>query len=177
MADAKRAGLRNECTVLRASSALIALSCAILMSALLGWAGPAHADGINHFEASSGPQNFVVENAPAVLPNLTPAAWLLLDYAHDPLVFRDKNGKLVQKIVEHQVNAEVAASLGLFDRFEIGAVAPAVYVNGPGFDGRGINEFTTGDLRLMAKALLTPWNQGVVASFRLQSDIIPLAQL
>ncbi len=138
---------------------------------------PALADGINHFEAAAGPHNYVVTNAPAVLPHLTPSAWLLLSYAHDPLVFRDKDGKLVDRIVEHQVNAELAAALGLFDRFEIGLVVPATYVNGPGFDGQGINELTTGDLRVMAKALLTPWNDGVVASFRLQSDLIPVAQL
>ena len=139
--------------------------------------GTAHADGINHFEAAAGPHNYVVINAPAVLPNLTPSAWLILSYAHDPLVFRDAKGKLIQKIVEHQLNAEVAAALGLFDRFEIGIVAPALYLDGPGFDGKGIHEFTTGDVRVMAKALLTPWNDGVVASFRLQSDLIPIAQL
>jgi outer membrane protein OmpA-like peptidoglycan-associated protein len=154
--------LRKECGVLP------------LLCALTLWTA---ADGINHFEASPGPQNFVSENAPAVLPNLEPAAWLVLSYAHDPLVFRDKNGKLVQKIVEHEVDAELAASLGLFDRFEIGLVAPAAWVNGPGFDGKGLNQLTPGDIRANAKVLLTPWNQGVVASFRLQSDLIPIAQL
>ena len=145
--------------------------------AIFGGAPRAEAGGINHFEAAAGPHNYVVTNHPAVLPHLTPSAWLLLSYAHDPLVFRDADGNEVQKIIEHQINGELAAALGLFDRFEIGIVAPALFVTGPGFDNNGLSEFTTGDLRVMGKALLTPWNDGVVASFRVQSDLIPIAQL
>jgi large repetitive protein len=154
-----------------------AITALISLTAIACFAPPARAGGINHFEAAPGPHNYVVTNHPAVLPHLVPSAWLLLSYAHDPLVFRDADGNEVQKIVEHQVNAELAAALGLFDRFEIGIVAPGLFVNGPGFDGNGLTEFTTGDLRVSAKALLTPWNDGVVASFRLQSDLIPIAQL
>ena len=140
-------------------------------------AGAARAGGINHFEAAPGPHNYVVTNHPAVLPHLTPSAWLLLSYAHDPLVFRDAEGNEVRKIIEHQINAELAAALGLFDRFELGVVAPALFVNGAGFDNNGINELTSGDLRVTAKALLTPRNDGLVASLRVQSDLIPVAQL
>lgn len=150
----------------------------ILGLALTMAAAPAWAGGINHFEAAAGPHNYVVTNHPAVLPHLTPSAWLLFSYAHDPLVYRDVDGQQVgDSIVAHQVNAELAAALGLFDRFEIGVVAPGLYLNGAGFDGEGLSEFTTGDLRVMGKALLTPWNDGVVASFRVQSDLIPIAQL
>lgn len=149
----------------------------IALIASAGIAPPALAGGINHFEAAPGPHNYVVTNHPSVLPHLVPSAWLLVSYAHDPLLFRDEDGQEVAKIVEHQVNAELAAALGLFDRFEIGITAPGLFVQGPGFDGNGLTEFTTGDLRFMAKALLTPWNDGVVASFRVQSDLIPIAQL
>ncbi len=149
-----------------------ACALAALLSASVASAAP-----INHFEAAAGPQNYLVTNHPAVLPHLTPAAWLILSYAHDPLVYRDANGGELQKIIEHQVNAELAASFGLFDRFEIGAVVPGMWVNGPGLDGTGLNEFSSGDLRVMAKVLLTPWNEGLVASFRLQSALIPIAQL
>ena len=68
---------------LRPRTALIAL---ISLACL---APAAHAGGINHFEAAPGPHNYVVTNHPAVLPHLVPSAWLLLSYAHDPLVFRD----------------------------------------------------------------------------------------
>jgi len=138
----------------------------------------ARAGGINHFEAAPGPHNYIVTNAPSVLPNGVPSAWMLVSYANDPLVFRDDNGKQVgDAIVAHQVNAEVAFALGLFDRFEVGAVAPAFFMNGAGFDGKGLTAFGTGDLRIMGKALLTPWNDGFVASVRLSSDLIPIAQL
>jgi outer membrane protein OmpA-like peptidoglycan-associated protein len=150
---------------------------ALAVAAVVLAAAPAQAGGTNHFEAAAGPHNYIVTNHPAVLPHLVPSAWLLTSYAHDPLVFRDENGAELAKIVEHQVNFEVAAALGLFDRFEIGVVAPAVYMNGPGFDQEGLNAFTTGDLRVMGKVLLTPWNEGVVASFRVQSDLVPVAQL
>lgn len=138
----------------------------------------AQAGGINHFEAAAGPHNYVVTNHPAVLPHLVPSAWMLVSYANDPLVFRDDNGKQIgDAIVANQLNAEVAAALGLFDRFEVGVVAPAYFMNGAGFDGQGLSAFGTGDLRVLGKALLTPWNDGLVASFRLSSDIIPVAQL
>jgi outer membrane protein OmpA-like peptidoglycan-associated protein len=140
-------------------------------------AGGARAGGINHFEAAAGPHNYVVTNHPAVLPHLTPSAWLLTSYAHDPLVYRDAQGREVQKIIEHQANFELAAALGLFNRFELGVVAPALLMNGPGFDGNGITAFTPGDLRVLGKVLLTPWNEGVVASFRVQSAIVPIPQL
>jgi outer membrane protein OmpA-like peptidoglycan-associated protein len=136
------------------------------------------AGGINHFEAAAGPHNYIVTNHPAVLPHLVPSAWALVSYANDPLVFRNNSGEQVgDAIVANQVNAEIAAAIGLFDRFEIGVVAPAYYMNGGGFDGKGLTAFGTGDLRLLAKVLLTPWNDGFVASFRLASDIIPIAQL
>jgi large repetitive protein len=148
----------------------------IVAAALL--ASSARAGGINHFEAAAGPHNYVVTNHPAVLPHLVPSTWLLVSYANDPLVFRDKNGRqLGDAIVANQLSAEVAAALGLFDRFEVGVVAPAFFMNGAGFDGRGLTAFGTGDLRVLGKALLTPWNDGLVASARLSSDIIPVAQL
>jgi outer membrane protein OmpA-like peptidoglycan-associated protein len=141
------------------------------------FASPAIAAPINHFEAAAGPHNYIVTNHPAVLPHLVPSAWLLTSYAHDPLVFRDGQGNEVAKIVEHQVNVELAAALGLFDRFEVGLVLPGLFFNGPGLDGAGLNEFAVGDIRFFGKVLLTPWNEGFVASFRLQSSLIPIAQL
>jgi outer membrane protein OmpA-like peptidoglycan-associated protein len=149
-----------------------------LVLVALATAVSAEAGGINHFEAAPGPHNYIVTNAPSVLPNGVPSAWVLVSYANDPLVFRDDNGKQVgDAIVANQVNAEVAFAMGLFDRFEVGAVAPAFFMNGAGFDGKGLTAFGTGDLRVMGKALLTPWNDGFVASVRLSSDLIPVAQL
>ncbi len=149
-----------------------------LLTCAAAVAPPLHAGGINHFEAAAGPHNYIVTNHPAVLPHLVPSAWALVSYANDPLVFRDNTGKQIgDAIIANQVNAEIAVALGLFDRFEVGLVAPAYYMNGAGFDGDGLTAFGTGDLRILGKVLLTPWNDGFVASFRIQSDIVPVAQL
>jgi outer membrane protein OmpA-like peptidoglycan-associated protein len=166
--------MRNLCKTLHPMTRRILPILALFVIAATG----ARAGGINHFEAAAGPHNYVVTNHPAVLPHLVPSAWLLLSYAHDPLVYRDADGvQIGDSIVEHQINAELAASLGLFDWVEIGVVAPGLYLRGAGFDGQGLDEFTTGDLRVLTKVMLTPWRDGVVASFRVQSDLIPIAQL
>jgi large repetitive protein len=150
----------------------------IALLALVFHASSSFAGGINHFEAAAGPHNYLVTNHPAVLPHLTPSAWVLGSYAHDPLVFRDEQQRQVgDPIVEHQVNAELAVALGLFDRLELGVVVPGAFMQGAGFDGEGLQSVGLGDLRLLAKVLFTPWNEGFVASGRLQSNIIPVAQL
>ncbi len=157
-----------------------ALSCCTIavVLAALGAAPSARAGGINHFEAAPGPHNYIVTNHPSVLPHGVPSAWMLVSYANDPLVFRDDAGRQIgDAIVANQLNAEIAFAMGLFDRFEVGAVAPAFFMNGAGFDGRGLTAFGTGDLRVMGKALLTPWNDGFVASVRVSSDLVPIAQL
>lgn len=153
------------------------------------WVTPLHAAGINHFQAAAGAHNYLVTNHPAVLPHLKPSTWLLSSYARNPLVCRDASGNAAYAIVEHQVSAELAAALGLFDRLEIAAVLPGTYLQGPPlpqnpralcgagtFAPEGLREVSFADPRLMAKVLLTPWNEGFVASFRLSSDM-PLAQL
>jgi outer membrane protein OmpA-like peptidoglycan-associated protein len=147
-----------------------------LAAALFFFAQNAPAANTNHFKAAPGPHNYLVTNHPAVLPHLTPSVWLLTSYAKDPLVYRDESGVELQRIVEHAVTADVAAALGLFERFEIAATLPGVYLNGPGFDGQGLNSAALADLRLMGKALLTPWNQGLVASARVVAEM-PVAQL
>jgi large repetitive protein len=151
----------------------------LAMALCVGAAAPVLAAGATTFEAAAGPHNYLVTNHPAVLPHLTPSVWLLGSYSHDPLVYRDENGdQLGASIVEHQVNAELAAALGLFDRFEVGLVIPGYWMKGNGFGdgGQKISAAGLGDLRLLAKLLLTPWNEGVVASVRLQSNIVPISR-
>ncbi len=162
---------------------------AILLAALTFtclFAVGTQAAGINHFQAAAGPHNYVVTNHPAVLRHMTLSSWLLTSYAHDSLVCRDESGEEAYSIVEHQVNADLAAAWGLFDRFEVGAAIPGVWLNGPkappnpsvrcgSFDPNGVNTLSVADPRVFAKVLLTPWNEGVVASLRVATDI-PLAQ-
>ena len=163
-----------------------AFSLGLLLSCVA--ASSAQAAGINHFQAAAGSHNYLVTNHPAVLPHLQPSTWLLGSYARNPLVCRDPQGAAAYPIVQHQANAEVAAAMGLFDRFEVGAVLPAMYLygppvpnnptalcGGPGLQADGLQELSFADPRLLAKVLLTPWNEGFVASLRVSADM-PLAQ-
>ncbi len=134
------------------------------------------AANIVHFQAAAGPHNYLVTNHPAVLPHLTPSVWLLGSYGYRPLVLRDANGRTVSDVVTHAASADLAAALGLFDRFELALAVPASFVSGPGFDGGGLQVLSPGDLRVLGKVLLTPWNEGLVASLRLRADL-PIAQL
>ncbi|MFZ9888011.1 MAG: OmpA family protein, partial [Myxococcota bacterium] len=108
------------------------------------------------------------------------------NYAHEPLMCRNAAGDEEYAIVEHQVSSDLAAAWGLFDRFEVGAALPGVWLSGPGlpndatveckgFDPEGVNTLTLADPRVFAKLLLTPWNQGFVASVRVATQV-PLAQ-
>ena len=136
------------------------------------------AGGVAHFEAATGPQNYVVTHHPTVLPHLTPSMWWLTSYGRNPLVYRDAAGKQVgDAIIGHFVQSEIAAAIGLFERFEVGVAAPAYVLQGAGFDGAGLFGGGTGDLRLTGKAQLTPWKEGLTAALRISSDLLPVAQL
>jgi outer membrane protein OmpA-like peptidoglycan-associated protein len=165
----------------------------LLALCLVALATPAAAAPINHFRAASGPHNYIVTNHPAVLRHMTLSSWIVGTYAHDPLVCRDANGVEAYSIVEHQMNAEIAAAWGLFDRLEVGAMMPGTFLLGPPtpedppvlcggadadsqFNPDGIQTAALADPRVFAKFLLTPWNEGVVASVRVATDI-PMAQL
>lgn len=150
---------------------------ALAMSAgVLALAAPLHAGNIVHFQPAAGPHNYIVTNHPAVLEHLKLSGWLLGSYAYEPLVERDADGNPLRRVVAHAATADATLALGLFDRFEIGIGLPVAYLNGDGFDDANrLNAAAIGDVRLMGKVLLTPWNEGVVASFRLKADM-PLAQ-
>ena len=158
----------------------------LLLALTLAWSTPLLAAGINHFQIASGPQNFWVTDSGQILPHLVVGGWLIGDYAKDPLTCNDANGDEAYAIVNHQVNAEAAVSFGLFDRIELGIALPGHILRGDavpasaavvcgGFDAGGVSEVNIGDPRLIAKVLLTPKNEGLVASLRLQADL-PLAQ-
>jgi outer membrane protein OmpA-like peptidoglycan-associated protein len=159
----------------------------IIAVALCLAASSAFASGINHFQAATGPHNFLVSDYGGIMPHLKPTGWMVVSYMKDPLTCRDENGQEQYVIVEHQVNAEAAFAIGLFDRVELGLALPGHFLNGPavpnnppvlcgGFDEGGVSEVNIGDPRLTAKVLITPENKGVVASFRLVADM-PLAQI
>ncbi|MCP4499174.1 MAG: hypothetical protein GY822_04300 [Deltaproteobacteria bacterium] len=105
-----------------------------LLVALVGSAAllpsSAFATQISHFKAAPGPHNYVVTHHPSVLQHRDFSAWFLTTYAHDPLVCRDDNFREIHKVVEHQIEGDLAGSFGLFDRFEIGGSLPVTYLYG-----------------------------------------------
>jgi len=175
-----RPSARPTCGRWRALGSLLALLGALFAPV------SSQATQISHFQAAPGPHNYVVTQHPSVLRHLTPSAWLLTTYAHDPLVCRDDDFREIHKVVEHQLEADLAGSFGLFDRFEIGGSLPLTYLYGPnfegvngaceGFDPAGVNNVNIKDPRLFGKVLLTPWTEGFVASVRAMAEI-PMAQL
>ncbi len=65
--------------------------------------------------------------------SLRPAAGLTLDYAHNPLVFYDKNGKIVSALVANQLIAHLGGAFTMWERVRFGLDIPvALYENGTG---------------------------------------------
>lgn len=96
-----------------------------------------------------------------VMPHLKPSAGLLFHYVNSPFVLRRVDGDrddVVEKFVEHQLKAEVAAAIGLFDIFAVGFVLPVtLYQAGDDlalFDrpGESIGGVALQDARLFVKA-------------------------
>ncbi len=86
---------------------------------------------------------------------------VVLDYAHNPLVLVDGQGKKLGAIVEHQMFLHLAVNLSLFHRLAINADMPFTLLNrGDGAVKGGTFSFTSpnkagiGDLRLGARVRL-----------------------
>ncbi|MBO6933920.1 MAG: OmpA family protein [Deltaproteobacteria bacterium] len=82
---------------------------------------------LNRFSASETPEDDFHLSRPTDLGHLRWGAQLHLDYAHDPLVWEGDLGDAgseEHRIVDHQFNATVGLSLGLFDRLVIYAGVP-----------------------------------------------------
>ena len=98
-----------------------------------------------------------------VMPHLKPSVGLLFHYVNSPFVLRridGGNNTLVEKLVEHQLKAEVAAAIGLFDMFALGFVLPVTLYQAGGdlaiFDrpGQSIGGVALQDARAFVKARL-----------------------
>jgi outer membrane protein OmpA-like peptidoglycan-associated protein len=96
-----------------------------------------------------------------VMPHLRPSAGLLFHYVNSPFVVRridGDNDTIVEKLVEHQLKAEVAAALGLWDMFALGFILPVTLWQDGGdlalFDrpGESIGGVALQDARLFVKA-------------------------
>ncbi len=115
---------------------------------------------VEHFEPLPSQGLNILSTAKSdVLPHLTPSAGVFGHYVKDPLklVSTSDPDEVRERIIAHQIKAEVWASIGLFGFFELGAVLPLVaFQNGEdlGVFGRSedqIDGFALADLRLVPK--------------------------
>ena len=69
--------------------------------------------------------NYYITEEGTTLPHLTPSAGLYLSYAHRPLQLYDKGtSDTFRDLVGWQLNMDLVAAIGLFDRLEIGLAFP-----------------------------------------------------
>ncbi len=94
----------------------------------------------------------------SVIRHLMPSFGLALHFQDDPfqLVLRNNEDDIRQRIVDYQLKGEVWASIGLWDRAEIGFVMPLVLAQKAGDvqvveTPQDFNSFTTADLRIVPK--------------------------
>ena len=114
------------------------------------------------FDPAPAGDRFFGVPSPFAPGKLTFHGGLVLDYAHDPLVLEDSNGKLLGKIIEHQMFLHVNVAFSIINRIEINADMPFALLNsgdgtvsGGGFTGANVfkspNQAGVGDLRLGAR--------------------------
>jgi OmpA-OmpF porin, OOP family len=132
---------------------------------------------VNHYLPAIGPGNYLQVDGAAVGGDLKPSVELWLDYARRPFVLYtakcpdgntakcelDKSGK---NIISDQLTTNIAGTLALANRVQLGLILPLVYTHGDAFaastpafsqpyiDLRGGHAFGLGDPRLSAKVRL-----------------------
>ena len=105
------------------------------------------------------------------VPHLLWTAGLTLDIADDPLVLEARGGGRAARLVDSRATGRLSGSIGLMDRFEVGATLPVVLyqdlADDPkafGLGGGPQSASALGDLRVLVRAVLA---NGVAADERL----------
>ena len=102
------------------------------------------------------------------LPHLMPSFGLFVHYAKDPLVLSkgDQPDRVVGRLVDSSLQAELWASLGLFQWVDLGVVLPvALFRSGGSLEGFGgapgetVSGVAAGDLRIIPKLRLVNWQR------------------
>lgn len=145
----------------RFSMHFAALICAgALTVALLPGEASAQGFDLQQFNPMPNPGQNVFSGASAdVAPHMEWSAFVLFNYANDPLVLENEQGDRVQSVVEHSGTVHLLGSVGLFDRLEIGIDVPViVWQDGDAVPGGAVSPadagFGIGDLRLVPKVQL-----------------------
>lgn len=104
-------------------------------------------------------QNFYSTASADVAAHLEWSAMAMFNYAHNPLVLSDEDGKRLKALVSDQATLHLMGSLGLFDLVEVGVDLPLlVWQEGAAVPGGNIQpgdaNFGVGDLRVVPKVRL-----------------------
>ena len=104
-----------------------------LLLLLLLLARPANAQNdalifpVNNFKpVTTMPGNFIVTEAAAVLPHLSPSANFLIHYTHRPLAVYTPGGELETEVIRYRLGMDMSMSIGFLDRVEIGLTVPVL---------------------------------------------------
>ncbi len=120
--------------------------------------------------APGGDNNFVTVQGSGVLSHLEPAFGAYLNYANAPLVLRRlSNGEQVS-LVEHHLQLDLIAALGIGDMFEIGLALPFTLYQAAGDPTEtlrpdALEKFTTGDIKLYPKVSILHDEEGFGLAF------------
>lgn len=150
-------------------SMILAGACLALTSPLplLAQTVPYENVSIQQFQPTGGTTlNFNHVSGASTLKHLQPSAGLWLNYGHRPLVATSTAGDLEQALVGPHLAADLVASLGLFNRLQLGLALPVSLlqvVDSEGFfPPPSYASSTVGDVRLHARAhLLKPEDKGL----------------
>jgi len=134
----------------------------LVVAGLLLVAGTASAQGprvsLLNFQPAAGPDNIYVTETGEIPKHLSPAAAILLSYAHRPLqLYNVATERNVRDVVSYQLNFDLMLAMGLWDRVEIGVGLPATLAqDSDGLDGFGRGAGASlsggiGDIRLVPK--------------------------
>ncbi|PIE65930.1 MAG: hypothetical protein CSA24_01435, partial [Deltaproteobacteria bacterium] len=110
--------------------------------------------------APGGDNNYVTVQGSGVLPSLKPAVGLYLNYAHEPLLLRRTSTGEEIALLEHQLQLDLIAAVGLFDVVEIGLGIPLTLWQATGdasdsLDPNPVSSLTMGDIRIYPKWAIT----------------------
>ncbi len=113
---------------------------------------------VEHFEPlTSQPLNILNIATSSTLPHLKPSFGFVSHWVNDPIQFSNPDGSNADKVIRNQIKAELNASIGLFNRAELGLVAPLVlYQNGDdlvdfGRPNEQVDGFSFADMRVIPK--------------------------
>ncbi|HET6610980.1 MAG TPA: transporter, partial [Kofleriaceae bacterium] len=122
-------------------------------SLILAASSVARAQGFDaeRFTPAAGAESDLAVESPVTPLHLGVGLGLFLNYADDPLVVTDTaTGDVVSRPIDSALTADLIASIGLFDRFELGAQIPVHII----YDGDSTASEGAGDLHLVPKLTL-----------------------